>query len=604
MTGDSLQENLSQTEEKAMATDLLSGQISFTGLGSGTDFETLVSQLIEIESTHMNKLESWKLSWELKIQALEELQNSIVSLNTTLQQFDTINEFLAKDTSSSNQSVLTAKADSTAEATTHSIEVNQLARNSIWVCGSGVGGTDSEVISSDATFTYSYHDPDKANPTTISLDLQGGDSLEDLMNRINTDPDNPGVRASIISDGTNYYLQLRGLDLGADAELIISNASFGNLGGFVETQTNQNAQLKVNGWPPGADEWIESDTNMVSKAVEGVSINLKNVGYSQLTVDTNIDLIMENVHTIVDKINEVRSLFTEATAVNESKYQQSSSDTTLYKTNTTYKNSVQVDSDNKGSIMTGNYAVQMVDSNIKSILAGPAAGFEYYDSINQTGDIFTSFAQLGITTDVQEGSQTQGLLVIDDVVLRDALTINPDAVGQLFSAEDIGDQSVTSGSFKFYSSVQGITKPGIYDVSYTVNGGVITNATIGGYGATVDNGNLTAVDGPAKGIVIKVLDTGTDGTFGGDVRIKQGKTRELINTLKDYTSKQTGPLKIVSDNYEDIIDNIDDKIFYEKERLTLREQNLRLKFARLEALLGEYDKISSSLGSAINQLDS
>ncbi len=559
--------------------DLLSGKISFTGLGSGTDFQTMVEQLIEVESVHKKQLELWKQSWELKIEALKELNNSIVSLRTTLQGLDTMNKFLAKDAVTSNTSVLTATADSTAEAATHYIEVGSLARNSIWVNGTGLSSKKSSVTASNATFSYTYQRPGKSSPTTVNLDLSAGDTLETLVNRINTDPDNPGVRATIISDGDKYYLQMRGLDLGSKADLTINTANFGNLGAFSETQANQDARLKVNGWPSGEDEWISSSSNTVTSAIDGMTLSLKEIGTVQITVNVDNEGIVENVKTIVDKINEVRTLFFAATNFDEVKQ--------------------------KGSIMTGNYAVQMVDSKLKQAVAAKAAGFEYYDNTSQTGDLFTSLAQLGIKTDAEQGSATRGLLVLDEDLLRDALRIDPQSVAELFSAQNIGDQSVKSGSFRYYSSVEGITKPGVYDVSYTVSAGAITKASIGGYAAKVDNdtGEVTALEGPAKGIVFLVLDKSVDGTFGGDVRIKQGKTRELADLLKDYSSSQTGPMRIVEDNYEDIIKNIDKKIDYEETRLAKRAETLRLKFARLEALLGQYDQLNTSLGNQIKQLE-
>lgn len=64
----------------------------------------------------------------------------------------------------------------------------------------------------------------------------------------------------------------------------------------------------------------------------------------------------------------------------------------------------------------------------------------------------------------------------------------------------------------------------------------------------------------------------------------------------------TGTLDILKDNYQDIMDSIDEKIAYEERRLTLLESNLRLKFANLEALLGTYESIQTQLESQIKSL--
>ncbi len=68
------------------------------------------------------------------------------------------------------------------------------------------------------------------------------------------------------------------------------------------------------------------------------------------------------------------------------------------------------------------------------------------------------------------------------------------------------------------------------------------------------------------------------------------------------TDPLSGTLEILKYNYQDIMDSIDEKIAYEKRRLTLLESNLRQRFARLEALLGTYDNIATQLSSQIKSL--
>jgi len=573
-----MEENIAHSGEVTMS-DYLSGQISFTGLGSGTDFQTMIDQLMEVEATHKKQLEYWKESWEIKIEALDELNNSIMSLRTTLSGMDTMDEFLVKSVSSSDDTVLTATADKDAEEGVHTVDVYQLAQNSIWVSGSGVADPASAVAGSNATFTFSYDDPnDSEGPKTISIDVAGDTSLDNLVNLINTDPDNPGVRASTISDGDNYYLQLRGMDLGADAELLISNASFGNLGSFSEVQANTDALVKVDGWPTASDAFIRSSTNTLSDALPGVSMTIKGLGSTQLNIETSQESIVENVSTFVEKLNEVRSLFMQLTDVDTDKQQ--------------------------GSVMTGNYAVQLVSSNLKTATAGLAKGFEYYNAITGTGDKYSTLSQLGILTDAEEGSPTVGQLIFDTDKFLEALNDDPDGVAKLFAADGIGDQTVESGSFKYYSHISGVTKAGAYDLSYDVSGGQITNASMPGQTVKIDNteNTITVLSGDAKGMVIKVLDTTTDGTFGGSVQLKQGKAGELADLLKEYTNENSGPMHIVADNYDNIIENIDKKIDREEERLALKAERMKMKFARLEATLGTYDQINQALNSAIGQL--
>ncbi|MGE4299225.1 MAG: flagellar filament capping protein FliD [Desulfovibrionaceae bacterium] len=569
-------------------TDLVSGSITFTGLGSGTDFDEITSQLVEVESIHKEQLESWKAEWEEKVDAIQELNTALLTLQSTLAGMDTMNEFMAKDVTSTYTSLLSATADSTADEGTHEVEIGQLAQAATCVTTIGYTSADSVLTSNAATFDYAYNDPDSKNGlTAVTVDVPAGTTLDELADLINQDPDNPGVRASVISDGTNYYLQVRGLDLGADANLFISN---GSLTGFAAadfdvTQTNQDSKIKVDGWPVAADSWITSSSNVVTDAITGVSLSLLGASAGttiSVTVSTDTDTIKENIKTFVDSINEVRTLYMELT---------------------------QYDADSEtASVMTGNYAFQLVSSIVKSAVAAKGTGFEYYNAETGGGDLFTSLSQLGILTDADESSLTKGLLVIDEELLDDALDADAVAVARLFAADFEADEDVTSGTFKYYNHVSSITEAGEYDVSYTISGGKVVSASIDGKEASFSSNAgewfITATaDGGARGLAIKIIDK-SDGTSSGTVTLKQGKNGELADLLDDLTNENSGPLNILEDNYNDIITNIETKIMNEEERLARYAQNLTEKWARLEALLSEYDQINTSLENQIAQLES
>lgn len=566
-----------------MASDYVSGQISFAGLGSGTDFQTMIDQLIKVESIHKNQLEYWKESWALKIEALDALNNSIASLRTTLDSMDSVGEFLVKDAESSETDVLSATADDKAEEGSHIIEVHQLAQNSVWMSGNGLSNANGVVTPFGQTFRFYYDDPnDDEGAKSVGIWVPVGTKFDDFINMINTHPDNPGVKASKVSDGHSYYLQLRGMDTGEEADLLVSNGYFGNFTSITETQANQDAKVKVDGWPPAADEYISNSTNTLEDTLAGINMTLKGTGTSQVNVKTNTDSVVENVATFIEKVNEMRTLFKGLTDVEEGEKENKP----------------------RGSIMTGNYAVQLVMSNLKSVTAEIAKGFDYYDEKTGKGDKYSTLSQLGILTDADQSSPTNGLLVLDKEKFLEVLNEDPEAVAKVFAAKDEGTQTIESGSFKYYSHVSTVTKPGHYDVSYTVSGGKVTDATVGGVKTKINNndGTLTVMSGAAKGLVVKVLDTSSDGTFGGSVSLKQGKAGEIADILKEYTNEEDGPMHIVVDNYKDIIQGIDKKILYEEDRLDRRAKELKLKFARLEALLGEYDQIGKSLNSAVAQL--
>jgi flagellar hook-associated protein 2 len=572
--------------------DYTSGSITFTGLSSGTDWTTIIEQLVEVEGAHKTQMEEWATDWTDKIDALEALNEAMSDLRTTLLSMSTLSSFASMSVESSDTDVVTATATTEAEQTTHDIEVQQLAKNSIWMSANGVSSTTT-ALNMTESFSYSYNDPNASGGSSvISVDVTGDTTLDGLVTAINDDPDNPGVKATIINDGSNNYLQIRGLDLGSDANLDIYTPSVGDLGAFTETQANQDAHVKVDGWPADENTWIRSSSNTIATAIPGVTLSLKDVGDSQITIAADTEEMQSNIEEFVDAYNEVLALFQEATKVDTSATETTDSETTGA----------------NGSVLTGNYGVQLVASNLKTSMSSLAPGFVYYDSEDNSGDFYTSLGQIGITTDADESSDTYGLLVIDDDTLEAALASDSSSVAMLFAADGIGGVVNDGGSanFSYSSYIEGISTPGTYDVQYTVNAdGTIASATIGGEECSIDNTNglITCTDGLAKGIAIKVNNRST-GTYTGEVNLKQGKIGELCDMLEDYTNETTGQLNIIIDNYEDIVNNIADKIDYEEDRLDRMATSLTQKYARLEATLSEYEGIQSTLTSAIDSLSS
>ncbi len=574
-----------------MATDLLSGGIRFDGISSGTDFSSIIDQLKKVEGIQKARMTLWKGDWEKRLEAFQEIRTEIGKLKTIVDGMDTIQEFMAKTASSSNTGVLSVQAGTEATEGAYKLEVSQLATNSILTYQNGFADKTTIVNSSGSTqeFIYTY----QGEEHTVSV--PNGTSLEGLVNMINKDQQNPGVRVSLIKNGDQYMFQFRGMDLGADNTLTISSSStveaFTYTPDMWHVQDAQDALYRINDWPSGS--WLSSSSNTLTDAVEGLTINLRDAGVSQIAVEVDTEKMMDNVRSFVDGMNTVRTKILELTKVDASK-----------QTGDPNQSVSQFDAE-KGSVLTGNYGVQLLSSNLKQITSSRAPGFEYlYTTGGQTrGDLYSSFAQIGIMTNSEESSPNNGLLEIDETILQSLLERTPDEVAAFFASE--GEGIAESPDFSYSSHVQGITQPGKYAVEYEVDAtGAIINATIGGFAASVDqNGRqITATEGPAKGLAITV-DNLLEGTYSDFARLRQGKMPELSATLAEMGSSD-GTLQILERNYQDIIQEIDAKIAREESRLLKWENTMRLKFARLESTLTVYDRQTQALSSAIAQMNS
>jgi flagellar hook-associated protein 2 len=573
-----------------------SGSINFTGLGNGTDFNTLIEGLVDVERSRVTRLENWKATWELKNEQFQELNTQLLSLKTTLEGLDSLNEFMTKGVASSNTNLLMATADADALESTHTVVINQLATNDILITNSGAGSLDSVITSSATSFSFSYG----GESITIN-DIPAGTTLEGFVDLINNHPDSRGIiQASTIFDGTSYHLQLSGKGLGADNQLVISNAGtlmFG-AGSFIETQNAQNSQIRVDGFPASNSGWIERDSNSVDDIISGITLDLKEASPGSvvsLTVTTDTDGIADNVTKFVESVNAIRAQIIALTKVDDTKGGTSTGGNSLTDTTET-----------KGSILTGNYGIDIISQNLKNITANIGVGFTPWDPDTLSGDKYSALSQLGIFTDAQQGSATYGLLTIDYDKLDEALQDDPTGVAELFSLAPTGVSRTTD--FTFNSLIEGTTKPGEYDIEVVSDGTQILSATINGEEAAVSGWEITGLSGDALGMAIRLNNTGA-GTYNGKVAVKTGKATEMINELTELTkpyNKYTfegGPLAVLQNNYNDIMDSIDDKIAYEETRIEKLERNLRLKYSRLDTLLGQYQLRQGQLEAALAQLE-
>lgn len=558
-----------------------SGSIHFSGLGSsGTDFDSMIDQLIEKESRRVTILEAWRQSWLDKVDGFKALNTQMLELQRTARSMGTPSKFLAKDATSTNEGVLKVTTDAAADEGIYDIYVTRLAKSAILKSDYALSSQTAVLNNTSANMEFSYTYGTGAEAKTVSVTLEPGQTLKDLCDIINADPDNPGVRAQAINTGNDqFYLQLRGMDTGESKTITINELANGVTGlndtsaAWTVQQASQDALFSVDGLG------ITRASNHISDIISGVTINLQGIGSARIEIQANDEEVLEKIRTFVDSINTVRTAILDLTKVDAEGLEVSS------------------------SILTGNYGLQMISSMLKNSTASKAIGFDYDD------DLFCSLSSVGILTDAQEGSITHGLLVIDEDILAAAIKNNPDEVAALFSS--YYDGFTSDPNLKYEGCLEGQTKPGEYEVKYTVSGGKVVSATIGGQTAIVssDGTRITGQHGTASAGISLLITNLTDGDYTSDVTIRMGKMGELNLLIEDILNPsgpdEKGILEVLESNYygkDGIVDMINKKIEFEQLRLIKMETRLRRKFAALDTVLGQYEKLQSQLDSQLDQL--
>jgi len=198
------------------------GELRFPGLATGIDTAALIKQLMIINSRRLATYQVKKTDYEKQNTALDELRSKISALESAASALSDADDMEIFSTSSSDTDILTLTASSEANPGSHSIEVNQLATTETWIQDTSTFNYKTDYVltdDSDGVFIYSYN-----NKERMITAVKNVTTLEDFVNLINNDEDNPGVTASLLYHDAKYHLMLSGNETGTDYQISI-NAS-------------------------------------------------------------------------------------------------------------------------------------------------------------------------------------------------------------------------------------------------------------------------------------------------------------------------------------------------------------------------------------------
>lgn len=350
--------------------------------------------------------------------------------------------------------------------------------------------------------------------------------------------------------------------------LAASLAGFGTAA-FSETQSAQDSRIKVDGYPPGVDEWITRSSNTVEDVIGGVTLHLNDTGTVQLNLTRNIESVKQKVSALVDAYNDV---------------------TTFIRDNSGYNKETKV-----AGVLMSDSVVTSIAGDLREPLIQQTSGF-----INSI-DPFLTAAEIGLELD-GDGRLSFDTDVFDGAVAEDYL-----GVLGVIGADKNG--SSDSNTIRFYGASSNYTKAGTYSVEVTVAGGAVTGARIklqteSTWRNAAVNGNVVTGDGTfnegepvysENGLQLTV-DLSQNGTFNATVRIKQGFAGAMEDALERILKASNGTLPIDQNHVNDQIEQLQDRIEIEQDRLTRREGRLVAQFARLEKTLALLQNQMSALG--------
>jgi len=354
-------------------------------------------------------------------------------------------------------------------------------------------------------------------------------------------------------------------------ETLTAGGTAGTLTGFLpsnftQTQAAQDSKIKVDGYPPGADEWISRSSITIDNVLAGVTLHLHDVTDStgeEITLTRDVQSVKDKLTKMIDSYNAAVTYIKEKTGYND-----------VLKT--------------AGTLM-GDYVVSTINDQLYTPLIAQTAGFI------KDVDSFLMPGQIGLKLD-GDGTLTLDTNAFDEAISKDYM-----GVLAVIGANKTG--SSDSNSIRFYGASDTYTTAGTYNVEVIVTNGAITGARIklstestwrvANYEGNVVTGDSSFDDNgnpvhPENGLQLSVdlSQGGTEPvTYTATVRVKQGFAGVLEDAIDKMLKTTNGPIDIDQEHIDDTIAGLQDRIDEENDRLDRKQGYLVDRFARLEKTL-------------------
>jgi flagellar hook-associated protein 2 len=527
--------------------------LTATGIGSGLDVESLVSQLvladIQPAEQRINRNEA---KYQAEISAYGAVKSALSAFQTAASNASTASQYRSNSATTSLFSAITATATSSAVTGAYELEVASLASSqslasTAFTATSDVVGTGTITLSiGTSTYNSGTDTVDsfvaKSGVSSVDITIDGtNNTLAGVRDAINAA--DAGVTASIINDGSGYRLVLKSDATGAENAVNVSVADTGDsnntdanglsrlafntsVTNLDQTKAASNASLTINGLA------VSSASNSVADAVEGVTFTLKETTESPVTITVARDTAKAKaaLEGFVNQFNELTKTLNSLTDYNADAEQ--------------------------GSLLTGDATLRTLARTIRN----------YLNTSVSNGGSYSTLAELGVTTKVLDGT-----LETDSTKLQKVLDEDPADIARVLAA--FGTPSNSNVRFLAGTSA---TQEGTYAVASTVTttsgswtaGAAVTDLSYQGGGGANAAVFDVLVDGSETATINidRNLDDGT-GNLNSALLISEiqtqldaqlsltGATVTIVGDIITITSNSSGASSSISVDGSGDVDN-------------------------------------------------
>jgi flagellar hook-associated protein 2 len=358
--------------------------VTFGGVGSGIDTESIISGLLSASKGPINRVQLQQSQAQSAISSVSDIGSLLGKLKDALTALDTTPEVGSFKASSDNKAVAVS-ASGNARPGSFKVKVNNLA-SAYKAYSEPLGVSQSNVaLNQSGTLSLSI------GATTKDITINLGDTLDTVMSKINTS----GLRVAATSffDGTAFRMQLRGLDTGTENAVTVDEA--GTSFGFDLNEKSQglDAEIEID------DFKVTSKTNQVQGAIAGVTLAL--AAKTKDTATENVAVTVESdPQGFKDKLNTLVSAYNSVV----DKIHTTAGFGSIKATN---------------PVLAGDSALRVVSSSLSKVLTAQVG----------TGK-FQTLRSIGIELN------NNGTLKLNSTKLDAALAEDPDSVSKVLAGDD------------------------------------------------------------------------------------------------------------------------------------------------------------------------
>ncbi|HEY3253981.1 MAG TPA: flagellar filament capping protein FliD, partial [Polyangiaceae bacterium] len=350
------------------------------------------------DSGRLNALKTKQTSTNSAISTLSDISSSLGSLQSAVDALSTAGG-VGSFAGTSSSSAIAISVAGNAQPGAYSMNVTQLAKAQRTY--SGTYAAANTAVGQSGTLSIQV-----GTGTAASINIAGGDTLDQIASKINSA--GARVSASVFYDGSNYRLQISGLDTGKDNALTFTQSGL-DLGLNLAANTVQKAQnsiVNIDGFD------VQRSTNQVVGAIQGVTLALTATTSApvDVTVAADSQSLATKIQSIVTAYNSVLSKINTAAG--------------------------------KGTTKAANSELAS-DSTLRGISNRLSSALQ---TLTGSGK-YNSLGSVGLSL------QRDGTLALDQTKLKAAVTADPSAVTALFAGTsgNTGVMASLSSAIKVYN---------------------------------------------------------------------------------------------------------------------------------------------------------